>query len=291
MERGGLGIGEGGEVMEDGAETASGDLEGSAVWKIDEVGFVVGEFVELVDGVAIEEGDEDGEEVEAFVVEIDADGESEPTTGGGFEGGFQFLVREFVNLVAEVGIDLDGPALFGEHFGGFGAEPGPIHRGGREVGIGKPAAFDGEFGRLLFGEGEEEAVGGIGGEVGERELGEVFDGAELGGFVALGRGLSAGFDEGEFVWAVADDGAGDEPGVAVLHLESLEEELDDAGAGRFFGDFEVEGGLVSGAVFLNWFRGFFGSGRDRRGSTAPQEAGEGIGPGGAEEGGGGVGAK
>lgn len=52
------------------------------------MGFVVVEIVELVDGVAIEKADEDGEEVEAFAFKINADGEGEPTAGGGFEGGF-----------------------------------------------------------------------------------------------------------------------------------------------------------------------------------------------------------
>lgn len=193
--------------------------------------------------------------------------------------------------MAEVSIDLDGPAMFGEHLGGLGAEPGPIHGGGGEVGIGKPAAFDGEFGGLFFGEGEEEAVGGIGGEVGEGELGEMFDGTELGSFVACDGGLGARFDEGEFVRAVADDRAGDEPGVAVLHLKSLEEKLHHAGSGGFFGDFEVEGGFVNFGVFLNRFRGVFDGRRGRRGATSPHEAGEGIGAGGAEEGGGGMRAK
>jgi len=111
------------------------------------------------------------------------------------------------------------------------------------------AAFD--LGGLFFGEGEEEAVGGIGGEVGEGELSELFDGAEFGGFVAFDRGLGAGFDEGEFVRAVAHDGAGNEPSVAVFDFEGLKEELDDASAGGFLGDFDVEGGLVGCGVFLN----------------------------------------
>jgi len=83
-----FGISEGGEVVEDGAETAGGDLKSATGWEIDEMGLVVIEGVELVDGVAIEKGSEDGEEVKAFVVDVDADGELEPTAGSGLEGGF-----------------------------------------------------------------------------------------------------------------------------------------------------------------------------------------------------------
>ena len=43
--------------------------------------------------------------------------------------------------------------------------------------------------------------------------------------------------------AVADDGAGDEPGVALLGFESLEEELHHATGGGFLGDFDMEGRL------------------------------------------------
>ncbi len=88
MKGGGLGIGKGGEVVEDGAESTSGDLKSAAAGKVDEVRFVVVEIGKLIDGVAIEKGGENGEEVEALVVDVDADGELEPAAGFGLERGF-----------------------------------------------------------------------------------------------------------------------------------------------------------------------------------------------------------
>ena len=243
--------------------------------------FVVVQLLELVNGVAIEKAREDGEEVEALAVEIDADGEFEPTAGSGFEGGLHFLVSEFMNVVAEVGIDLNSPSVFDEHLGGLGTKPRPIHRGCGEVGVGKPTAFDRELGRLFFGEREEEAVGGVGGEVGERELGELFDGPKLGGFVALNWRFGARFDEGKFVRAVADDRAGHEPGFALLHLECLQEKLDDTSAGGFFGDFDMEGRFVIGLVFLNRLWSLLDGGWWWGSAASSQQAREGVGAGGA----------
>jgi len=83
MKRGFLGVGEGGEMVEDGAEATGGDFEGAAavgVGEVDEVGVVVCEVVELIEGVRVEEADEDGEEIEFFSGEIDAYGELEPAS-------------------------------------------------------------------------------------------------------------------------------------------------------------------------------------------------------------------
>ncbi len=104
---------------------------------------------------------------------------------------------------------------------------------------------------MFFSEGEEETIGRVGGKVGEGELGELLDGAEFSGFIAGDGGFGRGLDEGECVWAVADGGAGDEPSVAVFEFEGLEEKLDDASVGGFFGDFEMEGWFVGCGVFLN----------------------------------------
>ena len=216
MKRGCFRVGQRGEVVEDGAKSSGGDLEGAAAGKIDEVGFVVLEILELVERVAFEEAGEDGKEVETFTIEINADGKSEPTAGSGFERGVEFFVVEAMNLEPEVGIDFYFPAFRFEHGHGLGAEPGPVDRGSGEVGFGKPTSFGGEFGGLFFGQGKKEAIGGIGREIGEAELGELFHGAELGYPVAGDGGFLAGFDEGKFVRSVADDGAGDEPGITLF---------------------------------------------------------------------------
>ena len=47
-------------------------------------------------------------------------------------------------------------------------------------------------------------------------MGELLHGAELGGPVAGDGGFLAGFDEGKFVRSVADDWAGDEPGITLF---------------------------------------------------------------------------
>ena len=47
-------------------------------------------------------------------------------------------------------------------------------------------------------------------------MGELLHGAELGGSVAGDGGFLAGFDEGKFVRSVADDWAGDEPGITLF---------------------------------------------------------------------------
>lgn len=212
---GDLGVGEGSEVMEDDAEAACGDLEGSTIGKINEVGVVVFEVLELVEGVAIEEAGKDGEEVEALACEIDTDGEGEPAAGGEFEGSLHFVVGEVVDVVAKLGVDLDLPTGVAKFRRSIGTKPRPEDGGGGEVGLGEPAAFGGVLGGLLFGEGEEEAVGWVGREGGEAEGGEELDGAELGRFVPGDGGGFRGLDEGEFVLAVVDGGTGGEPGVAV----------------------------------------------------------------------------
>ena len=216
VKRGCFRVGQRGEVVEDGAKSSGGDLEGAATGKVDEVGFVVFEILELVERVAFEEAGEDGEEVETFTIEINADREREPTAGRGFERGVEFFVVEAMNLEPEVGIDFYFPAFRFEHGHGLGAEPGPVDRGSGEVGFGKPTSFGGEFGGLFFGQRKKEAVGGIGREIGEAELGEFFHGAELGGPVAGDGGFLAGFDERKFVRSVADDWAGDEPGITLF---------------------------------------------------------------------------
>ena len=162
MKVGDLRVGEGGEVMEDDAEATGGNLEGSAIGKINEVCVVLCEVLELVEGVAIEEAGKDGEEVKALAGEIDADGEGEPAAGGEFEGGLHFVVGEVVDVVAKLGVDLDLPTGVAKFRRSIGTKPGPEDGGGGEVGFGEPAAFGGVLGGLLFGEGEEEAVGWVG---------------------------------------------------------------------------------------------------------------------------------
>ena len=73
MKRGCFRVGQRSEVVEDGAKSSGGDLEGAAAGKIDEVGFVVFVILELVERVAFEEaGDafdpETARKLEAFIL-------------------------------------------------------------------------------------------------------------------------------------------------------------------------------------------------------------------------------
>ncbi|MDB4422892.1 S-adenosylmethionine:tRNA ribosyltransferase-isomerase [bacterium] len=58
------------------------DLQSSPAGKVDEMGLVVLQVMKLFDGVTVEQSGEDGEEVEAPAIEIDADGQGEPTSRG-----------------------------------------------------------------------------------------------------------------------------------------------------------------------------------------------------------------
>jgi len=169
----------------------------------------------------------------------------------------KLVVFEGVKMVAEVVIDFDGPSGFLKARDGIGTEPRPVDGGGGEVRLGEPGTLGGGgLAGLLFGKGEEEAVGGVGVEVGEAELGEELKGAKFSGFVAGDGAFGGGLDEGELVLSVADGGAGDEPGVPLGGFHRLEEKLGDAGGGGFLGEGEVEGGLEGG--FGLWRRSWAG---------------------------------
>ena len=135
----------------------------------------------------------------------------------------------------------------------LGAEPWPVNVGGGEAGLGKPGVGLIRFSTgILARHAEEEAVGRVGGEVGESELGEGLDGIALGDGIALEDcfavrrfdhvGPTAVMQEGEFMVAVADRGSGHEPEFALRGAEGLQEELDRTGGGRFEVDSKVKRG-------------------------------------------------
>ena len=72
-----------------------------------------------------------------------------------------------MNIMAEVFIDRNLPFGFSKHASSFGSKPRPINSWSGKMGIWKPAAFYRELRGLFFSEGEEEAVGRIGGEIGK----------------------------------------------------------------------------------------------------------------------------
>lgn len=129
--------------------------------EVNEKKFVVGEFVELVESVTVEEGSENREKVEVFAFVIDADGKGEPAAGRGAQVGEEVGVVEGADVMAEIFVDVDGPACGFEFGEGGGAKPRPVNGGRELVRFGKPGGGGIEFGVGFFFEGEKKTVGGI----------------------------------------------------------------------------------------------------------------------------------
>jgi hypothetical protein len=97
--------------------------------------------LELCDRVTVQQAGEDGKEIKAFTIKVDANREGEPASRSGDKGSLYFIITEFMNIMAEVFIDLNFPFGFSQHSCSLGSKPRPINRGSGKMGIWKPAAF------------------------------------------------------------------------------------------------------------------------------------------------------
>ncbi len=237
-------VDEGGEVAEDAADTAGGELEGVAIGEggVDVAG--IGAVEGFFEKVVFEQAGEDGEEVVFFPGDVEADGEREPAAIAWGEVGVPGGGVGIEDAVAYGFVEGDGPAEGFELGCHFAAELMPEGIGWDAGGIGEPAVGDGFF--FAGGEVEEELPGGVvveGREAGFLELagGGVFGGGDFGG---------GGVAEDAGVIGEVDFGGGGDPGVGIFLAEGLEEEGEDAGDGGA-ADVEVEGG---GGEILRFFR-------------------------------------
>ena len=157
--------------------------------------------------------------------------------------------------MADVIVHLHGPPAGFQLAGSLRAEPGPVDIGRAQAGFGEPGRCGGRFSLVVPArETQEEAVAGLGPEMGEAELGEFLAGIFLSGQIALDfersvrgihhrNGVPAGVKR-KVVFAIAGKGPRHQPLVAVGCAERLQEELDRSGVGGLDLYFQMKG----------WFR-------------------------------------
>lgn len=184
------------ELAHDGAEACGVEAEGVSVGEVVEEVALGGEFERFFDVAFFEEVGEDGEEVDALSVDVDACGEGEPVAGGGFDFEHPGVFVGDEEVVAHVGVVVEVP-------GGWDEEFGLVAEGLPEVGElgggegGEPEGGLGERGVALHGGEEEDAEFGVVEGGLEAELVHFFLGAPFGGGVARSPEGFAVLGEGE----------------------------------------------------------------------------------------------
>ena len=232
-----VGIHERREVAQDLPEPIRGDVQRPALGHVDEVVRSLRQLIEHVQRVVFQQLRQDGEQIEAFAVEVEAHRKREPAPRHLVEGAVPIPGLGGVNRVSDVVVDLDRPSLCNELAARLGPEPGPVDIGGAEAWFGKPrAGISRGLVRAAAFQAEEEAVARLGAEVGQSELRELSSGRLFGVQVTLDfdrpiglgdcRERIAGRIERKFVFSVEGKRACHQPLVTVRGAERLEQKLD-----------------------------------------------------------------